>query len=207
MKFPVFSFHQLLTNKPELNSKSVTNVKIPPTRRRGFSLGVCWQVFHREQGIITLKWSFINPALLIRCKVQYSASSFHIYELNVPSCGNSCILQCSTCPCILKAIPISEANVNPPFHYLSLMLLRYCIFANLMHYFVVPVHVAKSTSLRLDTTISNQAYPVNYLPSVINNDRWTLLITCLPRCFQMNSPWSVLQLCHIYCYSFPLLSG
>lgn len=138
MKFPIPSFHQLVTNKPELNSNSVTNVKTPPSWRTGFLSGACWQVFHRVQRIISFEWPFIKPALLFRCKVQYSA--IHICELNVPSCGNSCILQCSTCPCILKAIPTSKASVNPPFsHCLSLMLLRYCIVANLMYYFAVSV--------------------------------------------------------------------
>lgn len=66
---------------------------------------------------------------------------------------------------------ISEASVNPPFsYYLFLMLLTYCIVANLIYCFAVSVCVAKP-SLRLDTTISDQAYPVNYLTSVINNDR------------------------------------
>jgi len=55
--------------------------------------------------------------------------------------------------------------------------------------------------------VSDQAHLVNPLTSVINNNRWICLITYLPRCFQMSSPWSVLRLCHIYCHSFPLLSG
>ena len=162
MTFLILSFQQWVTNKLELNSSSVTNVKIRSgfEQERVFIRSLLAGDSQREQRINSFKRLFIKPALLIRCKVQYSASNFHICELNVPSCGNSCILQCLICPCILKAIPISEMSMNPPFsHCLSLMVLRYCLVATLMYYFAVSLHIAKSTSLRSDSTSLRSGSP------------------------------------------------
>lgn len=136
-------------NEPEGSSGSVLSQRHHGVEQEIFTRSLSAGDSQREQGINSFKCLFIEPALLIRCKVQYSASNFHICELNVPSCGNSCILQCSICPSILKAIPVSVASLNPPFsRCLSLMTLGFCLAANPMYHFAVSTRDAKSTSLR-----------------------------------------------------------
>lgn len=162
MKFLILCFHQsVANNEPELNSNCHRcQNSVWFEQERVFIRSLLAGDSQRERRINSFKGLFIKPALLIRCKVQYSASNFRICELNVPSCGNSCILQCSICPCILKAIPKSEGSMNPPFsRRLSLMVVRFCLVADVMYYFAVSMHVAVSTSLRSGSTSLRSGSP------------------------------------------------